>query len=265
MLINGDKMKKISIQVISLIIVLATMLSMLSCKTKKDETNTTVTEAQTKAQTSEAVAIADIPTDKEEIIKMLNSALDYVDVYCYAYTKQVKCDVADVNVGTLSSVSNSTDAFKSIFGGIDATTNYDYKVSKENFSNNFIKSGFTANESTDAIAQQDGEFIVLTVNLKSENNPKDGEGILYRLGGDYLNAEDVKKNLADFSSSAKSISISASDISITAKISIEDSSLKELDVKYTEGYTLSGVTLVKLEGASVTGNASTVISYTDIG
>ena len=243
----------------------AAIFTMSSCTGKSEEPATSATKEHTKAQISQAVKIANVPTEKAEIIKMLNSALDYVDVYCYAYTKSVKCSVSDINVGTLSAASNSNDAFASIFGETEITSKFDYKVSKDDFGNNFIKSGFTAEEATDAQAQQDGDMIVLTVSFKSETNPQDGTGILYRLGGNYQNVDAVKKNLTDFNSSAKSINISATDISITAKVSADDSSLKQLDIKYTEKYALSGVTLVKLEGTSVTGNAATVISYTEIG
>lgn len=253
------------VRAISLLIVICTVFSLISCTENGGNGDNENTKTQTKAQTSEAVKIVNVPTDEAEIIKMFNAALDYVDVYCYKYSKSVKCEVSDISVGSLSAASNATDAFKSIFGQIESMADYDYNASKESFDANFPKSGFTAENISSVSAKQDGDSIAITVELPGETNPDNEKGQLYRLGGDYISVQQVNQNLKDFDSSATSVGITASDIIMTAKISADDSSLISFGIKYTEKFSLSGVTLVKLEGSAVTGRSETVIEYTDIG
>ena len=106
---------------------------------------------------------------------------------------------------------------------------------------------------------------MITAKLNDESNPTDEKGVLYRLGGDYVNADAVTASLGELKSSASSVSISADSISIIARISTEDSSLKSMTVNYTERFGLSGVTLVKLSGGAVSGSAKTVVEYTNFG
>ena len=80
-----------------------------------------------------------------------------------------------------------------------------------------------------------------------------------------MSADSVKASLAEFKSSASSVNVSADEISIVARISAEDSSLRSMTVTYTEHFSLGGVTLVKQKGGSVSGSAKTVIRYTDFG
>lgn len=105
--------------------------------------------------------------------------------------------------------------------------------------------------------------MVLTAQFNGESNPTDENGILHRLGGDYVSAEAVSKSLGEFKSSAASVSVSADSISVVARISVEDSSLRSMTVSYTERFNLSNVTLVKLNGGAVSGSAKTVIEYTN--
>jgi hypothetical protein len=261
----GDGMKKSIIRIISLTIVLCTVATLASCKKSNDNDAEITAKVSTKASTSQAVKIVDLPTEKADILKMFNAALDYVDVYCYSYSKAVKCSVSDLNIGSLSSASNASDAFKSIFGTADTSADYNYKTSENDFNNNFIKSGFTAQETANATVKQDGDNIVITVEFPSETNPASDKGILSRMGNVYYNVDNINSNLKDFESTASSVNIAASDLKMVATISAEDSSLNTLEVYYKEKYTLSGVTLVKLEGGTVTGTADTKITYNNFG
>lgn len=246
--------------------VLATVLSFTACKKKNeiDEETTTSIPEYSKSTTSAPVVIAKIPDSKADRVEMLNAALDYVDVYCYRYTKKTKCDVSSVNVGSLGAASNAVDAFKSIFGQTDVTNDYDYKVAPESFSDNFISDRFSESDVLSADAKQEDGNIILTVTFPNESNPSDAKGLLSKLSKEYLSVSAVNKNLSEFDSTAGSVNITASDITATATISASDSSLQKLVISYTEGYVLSSVKLVQLEGSSVTGVAKTVVTYSQI-
>jgi len=241
------------------------VLSFASCK-KNDVPDdvTTTTEASSKSTTVKPVEIADLPQSTEDRVEMLNAALDYVDVYCYAYTKSTKCDVSNVNVGSLSAASNAVDAFRSIFGQTDISYDYDYQTAPESFKDNFIKERFNTSDVLTAEVSQKDENIILKITFPNESNPTDASGQLHKLSNEYISAEKVNNSLKEFDSSAGSVSVAASDIVVTATISSMDSSLKTLTVSYAESFALSSVKLVQLEGSSVTGAAKTTVTYSGI-
>ena len=258
-------MKNHFLKILSLLTALGVVLSLASCKGKTETPTQDIEPTYKKSVTEETVKIANIPTDNDGLTDMLNAAINYVDKYCYKYKKALKCDASVDNLGSLSSASNAAEAFASIFGEKDITADYDYNADKKLFADNFISGKFKAEEISSITAKQDGDVVVLTAQLNGESNPTNESGILHRLGGDYVSAEAVNKSLGEFKSSATSVSVSADSMSIVAKISVEDSSLKSMTVSYTERFNLSGVTLVKLSGGAVSGSAKTVIEYTNFG
>lgn len=258
-------MKKSFLKTVSVAVAFCSVISLAACKGKTDVNEQTTEPTPEKSVTEETVRIANVPTDAAELTDMLNAAISYVDRYCYKYKKSLKCDANVTSLGSLSAATNAADAFASIFGEKSVNADYDYKADEKLFADNFVKGPFEAGEISSIVAKQEDDAVVLTAVLNDESNPTDEKGILHRLGGDYQNVEDVKKSLGEFKSSASSVSISADTVSITARISIEDSSLRSMTVSYTERYHLSGVTLVKLSGGSVSGSARTVIEYTDFG
>lgn len=258
-------MKKSVLKIISVAVAFCSVVSLASCKGKTDVNEQTTKYLPEKSVTEETVRIANVPTDTAELTDMLNAAVNYVDRYCYTYKKSLKCDATVTSLGSLSSASNASSAFASIFGEKSTDADFDYNADKKTFADSFVKGSFTSEEISSIVAKQDGDVVVLTAVFNDESNPTDEKGVLHRLGGDYQNAEDVSKSLGEFKSSASSVTVSADTIIITAKISVEDSSLKSMTVSYTERYHLSGVTLVKLSGGSVSGSARTVIEYTDFG
>lgn len=215
--------------------------------------------------TTKPVEIVEVPTGKEELTEMLNAAVEYIELYCYNYTKNVNCKVSDVSLGSLSAASNAAEAFRSIFGEKNITMNYSYNTSRDAFSANSPSSGYTNEEVQSISAQQVEDKIVITATFPNEINPTDDSGVLYRLCPDYQNTDDIKKALSEFGSSATSTSINASDITLKATLRAQDSALEKLEVSYTQRYTLSGVTLVKLEGSTVTGTAKTTVVYSGMG
>lgn len=253
-------MKKVLLNCISLTVVFCMLFSFASCKKEPTEVPEDDLTVSTKA-TTKPVEIIDVPTGEEELTEMLNAAVEYIELYCYNYTKNVNCKVSDVSLGSLSAASNAAEAFRSIFGEKNITMNYSYNASRDAFSDNFPSSGYTTEEVHSVSAQQIEDKIVITATFPNETNPTDDSGVLYRLCPDYQNTEDIKKALSEFGSSATSTSIIASDITIKATIRAQDSGLEKLEVSYTQRYTLSGVTLVKLEGSTVTGTAKTTVIY----
>lgn len=258
-------MKSCFLRIISLMIVVCCILSLVSCKGKSDDADLTEEPTYEKSSTSQTVKIVDIPTNPSELADMLNAAVNYVDGYCYKYKKDLKCEASVDSLGALSAVSNASDAFASIFGEKSITADYDYQADKKLFADNFVKGPIAEDKISSISAKQDGDTVVLTAKLNAETNPTDENGILCSLGGDYVNADSVKASLTEFKSSATSVNVSADGISIVAVISTEDSSLRSMTVTYTERFTLSGVTLVKQKGGSVSGSAKTVVKYTDFG
>lgn len=257
-------MKKI-ISLFMTLTMMAAILSFTACKKNEiPEDEVSSTQEHSKNTTAKPVEIVDIPESIADRVEMLNSALDYVDVYCYGYTKNTKCDVSGVNVGSLSVASNAVDAFKSVFGHTDVTYDYDYKTAPESFAQNFIDGRFSASDVLSAEANQEGENIILKITFPNENNPTDTNGQLSKISKEYISAAAVNKNLSEFDSSAGSVSVSASDITVTATISASDSSLQKLVVSYIENFALSSVKLVQLEGSSVTGTSKTVVTYSQI-
>lgn len=256
-------MKKF-ISLLSVAVILTAVVSLAACRDNKpvDEPDTTFTEK--KSVTSEPVKIAELPESTEEKMNMLNSALDYFEIYCMRYKKRVKCEASGVNVGGLSSASNAVDAFKSIFGETDLTTEYDYNKVPESFTANIIKGGFDKNDVSSAEVKQDGQNIVLDIVFPNELNPDAEDGILKKLSNDYVGAEKVKKNLGEFASSAGSINVSASEIKVKLIISAVDSSVQRLTVSYVENFSLGNVKLVELEGSAVTGKSKTEITYSNM-
>ena len=251
------------IYVLSFILIFCSIFSLTACKEKEKEPEpeTTASTHATKAETSEAVKIVDIPEKIEDRVEMLNSALDYIDVYCYAFTKNTKCTVSNLNLGGLSKASNAGDAFRSIFGEKEVSYDYSYVSAPESFDENVISERFSADDAVSADAKQDGDTVTVTVTLKDEYNPDEKNGLLAKLSSDYLNAEKVKSSLGEFSSSADSVNVSARDIKVKAELRAEDSKLKKLEISYTENFSLSNVKLVQLEGSAVSGTSKTVVTY----
>lgn len=242
------------------------IFSMVSCKKQEQVTQEEESEVSSTKATQQPVQIVELPTGENELTEMLNSAVGYIEHYCYYYTKNVKCEVSNLSVGSLSVVGkDATDAFKSVFGEKDITMNYDYNASRDAFSANFPSDDYTTDEISLISAEQKDDKIIITAVFPDETNPTDDSGVLHRLCADYQNTEDVSKALSDFKASATSISVTASDITIRATIRAQDSSLEQLEVSYTQRYTLSGVTLVKVEGSAVTGTAKTTVIYSAMG
>lgn len=257
------------INFVSLAIVLCTVASLVACKDNNKEpesyTVNSTTTVVTKNTTSVPAVIDELPESTEDRVEMLNSALDYIELYCYKYTKNVKCSVSDLSIGSLSKASNAYDAFKSIFGECDTTADYSYEKAPESFAENIASGDFSVDDVISADIKREGDDVILEVKFKNETSPDDKSGVLHLISPEYMNSDKVKKNLGDFNSSASSINVSASDIKLTATISAKDSSLKKLVAEYSENFSLGSVVLVNLEGSSVTGKSKTVITYSNIG
>lgn len=251
------------LKILSLLTALCVVISLASCKGKTEAPMQNVEPTYEKSVTEKTVKIANIPTDSNGLTDMLNAAVNYVDKYCYKYKKALKCEASIDSLGSLSSASNAAEAFASVFGEKDITSDYDYNADKKLFADNFVSGKFETEEISSITAKQEGDVVVLTAQFNGESNPTDENGILHRLGGDYISAEAVSKSLGEFKSSAASVSVSADSISVVARISVEDSSLQSMTVSYTERFNLSNVTLVKLSGGAVSGSAKTVIEYTN--
>lgn len=258
-------MKKRFINFISLLMVTATVFTLVSCNPKTPDEPDNTEHPTSKSTTGAPVEIVEIPTDEEELAGMLNAAIEYVELYCYRYTKRTVCDVNSLNIGSFSSVSNAADAFRSIFGKKDVSIDYNYNTSRDSFAKNFPESGYTKADISSISANQVDGSIVITAQFPSESSPTQDKGLLHRMSNDFLSVDAVSKALADFSSSAASVSVTASDIQIKATISAQDSSLTALEVSYTQRYSLTGVTLVKVEGAGVTAASKTTVTYSEIG
>ncbi len=258
-------MKKRFINLISFLLIVSTVISLVSCGKAEQEVPENTEAVTTKGTTNAPVKIVQIPTDKNELAEMLNSAIDYVELYCYRYTKHTVCSVDSVSVGSLSQASGAVDAFKSIFGEKDIAVDYEYNTSRTAFAENFPQSDYTADDFTGIIANRADDSIVLVAEFPDEINPTADKGVLHKMSNEYHSAESVKKALSDFNSSAASVNVTASNIKMTATINAQDSSLTKLEVSYDENYSLSGVTLVKLEGSGVIGTAKTTVTYTNIG
>lgn len=258
-------MKEYIMKIISAATAACILFSLSACGNKTPSPEKEEEPTFEKSATSQTVKIASIPTDETELADMLNAAVNYVDQYCYKYKKTVKCDASVDNVGLLSSVSNVSDAFASVFGEKDISAEYDYNTDSKLFANNFVKGPIDKEYISSISAKQEDNLVVLTAELNAESDPTDESGILNKLGGDYISAAKVTSSLGEFKSTASSVSVSADGISITARISVDDSSLKSMTVSYTERFNLSGVTLVKIKGGAVSGSAKTVVEYTNFG
>lgn len=254
-------------KIISFLLAFSSVFCLSSCSGKNNpvtEKETSVAEKETKAAAENPIKIADIPETTEDRIEMLNSALDYIDVYCYKYKKSVKCSVSGLKLGDLSKASNASDAFRSIFGEKDLTFEYDYKTAPESFDANLIKGEFTEDDVAYADIEQKKDKLILTVKFYNESAPSDNSGALCKLSNEYQSADKVKKSLSEFSSSADSVNVSARDIIVTATIRTFDSGLEKLTVSYEENFSLGGVKLVQLEGSSVGGTSKTTITYSNM-
>ena len=252
---------------ISFLLVLTFIFCLSSCSDRKDpvtEKETSIAEKETKVTTAKPIKIADIPETTEDRVEMLNSALDYIDVYCYKYKRSVKCSVSNLSLGSLSKASNAGDAFKSIFGERDITVEYDYKTAPESFAANLISGEFTEDDVAYADIEQKKDNLILTVKFYNESSPSDGNGALYKLSNEYQSAEKVKNSLSEFKSSAEGVNVSAHDIIVTATIRTFDSGLEKLTVSYEENFSLSSVKLVQLEGSTVSGASKTTITYSNM-
>ena len=255
-------MKKF-IYVLSFVLIFCSVFSLTACRDRVEETEISTTEEThaTKAATSEAVEIVDLPEKTEDRVEMLNSALDYIDVYCYKFTKSTKCTVSNLSLGGLSQASNAGDAFRSIFGETDVSYDYSYADAPESFDENVISERVNMADVVSADAKQDGDTVIITVTFKDEYNPNDKSGVLSKLSSEYMSAEKVNSSLGEFNSSAGSVSVSARDIKVRAELRAADSGLKKLEISYAENFSLSNVKLVQLEGSAVSGTSKTTVTY----
>ena len=259
-------MKKMK-NLISALLALCLLFCLSSCSDKDNPDTgekTTTAERETKPTGGKPVKLADIPDTVEDRVEMLNSALDYIDIYCYKYKKSVKCSVSDLKLGDLSKASNAGEAFRSIFGEKDIKVDYDYKSAPESFAANLINGEFTEDDVANAEIEQKDDNLILTVKFYSESAPADNSGALYKLSGEYQSAEKVRKSLSEFNSSADSIDVSARNIVVTATIRTFDSGLEKLTVSYDEKFSLENVKLVQLEGSSVSATSKTTITYSNM-
>lgn len=258
-------MKNRLIKVMAVCIAFCTAFSLAACRDNQPQAEGVPATTEEKASVSETVKIVDIPTDTAELTDMLNNAISYVDRYCYKYNKDVKCEAVLVNLGSLSSVSNARSAFASMFGQKELSSEYDYKADKNLFAANFIVGSIEANEIATISASAKDDTVIVVAELVNDSAPSDDEGLLGRLGGEHITADDVKTSLTEFKSSATSVNVTADSIKLTATISTDDSRLISMKVEYTENFSLTGVKLVKIEGGTVTGTSKTEILYTNLG
>ena len=193
-------MKKVLFNCISLTVVFCMLFSLASCKKKPVEVPEDNFTSSTKA-TTKPVEIVEVPTGEEELTEMLNAAVEYIELYCYNYTKNINCKVSDVSLGSLSAASNAAEAFRSIFGEKNITMNYSYNASREAFSANFPSSAYTTDEVQSISANQVDDKIVITAVFSNETNPTDDSGVLYRLCPDYQNTEDINQSVLQISAS----------------------------------------------------------------
>lgn len=241
------------------------MTGLSACKKKNDKNDDDVTESVSKSTTSAVSQIVEVPKEKDKIVQMFDSAIGYVDEFCYSYTKTKKNIVKDLGIGELSKVNNAADAFKSIFGEGQSQVEYNYNYSKENFDANFPKQGVKYEDVESATATKKDDSIIITLNFPAETDPTHEKGRIHNYTNDFLSAEDVKDSLGAFGSAAGSISVNIESFKMVAVIRAHDSSLEKLTMSFTENYNLSGVKLVEVNGSTVTGKMVSTIDYTQIG
>ncbi|MBP9988435.1 MAG: hypothetical protein KBT46_02945 [Ruminococcus sp.] len=248
----------------AMVMIACSLTSLSACK-KETAKEPEKKESVSKSTTSAVSKISDVPTEKEKIVQLFDNAISYVDEFCYSYTKSKKNTVKDLNVGSLSSVSNSADAFKSIFAQGESRTEYNYSYSKENFNANFPKAGVKYEDVENATATEKDGKIIVTLNLPSESNPTHEKGRLQTYTRDFLSVEDIKSSLETFASSAGSISVNVDSLKMVAVIRKMDSSLERLTISFTETFNLSDVKLVEIKGSNVSGKMVSESVYTEIG
>lgn len=253
---------------LSLITAAVLTLSLAGCanKTESPDDGSGTDVPRTKETTTETVGIKNIPEDKKELVNLLDSAIDYLDVYAYSYDKSVICEVKNVSVGKLSSVSNAAEAFRSVFGERELYDTYNYSSAPESFKGALIDGDFEDSDIKEISASSpEKNAIEITAKLADVSNPQKNNMPLVKIGTEFLTPDDVKTALNEFSSSASSVSVAVKDITVKVKINAVDSSLISLTVSFSQSFSLGGVKLVETEGAGVTGSSDTKIVFNNIG
>ena len=93
-------MKKTLLSLISFLLVFSMVMSISSCS-KDPVVQEEQTDSLTTRPTTQPVEIVEIPESEEDLAQMLNAAIEYIELYCYHYTKNVDCKVNQLSVGSL--------------------------------------------------------------------------------------------------------------------------------------------------------------------
>ncbi len=238
--------------------VLLSTFSFTSCS-KKDK-NADIDSDEQRSTTVEAFEITDIPVEKKDIIKLFNQSVDNIRYYGEAYTKTFSRTITDIDVESLNTVSNSVDAFKSIFGQADLKYYYNYKKSKEEYLGNLPKAQLDEDEVISEKIEQDEDVITISFELTAVKNPS-AESSFSKLCDDYISPEDIQANLKEFNSKAGVTSVTADNIQVVARINRLTSNLIKYTVEFKESFNLIDVTLVDIAGKDVTAKSTVKVVY----
>lgn len=217
----------------------------------------------TRATTTKAAEIESIPKEKKELIALLDSAIDYLEIYGYSFDKSVVCEVGDVNTGALSAVSNSAQAFRSVFGERSLYSSCDYSSAPETYNEALLEGSFEERDVETISAEKKGDKIIISAVFPDVPDPDEGF-TLGKIEKEFVTKSDVKEALGEFSSSAASCSADVSDIRMTVQINAADSKPESLKVSFVQNFSLTSVKLVENSGSAVYGTSSTEIEFSNI-
>lgn len=227
---------------------------------KVTTTKKKVTTTKKKVTTTKKAVVA--PSKKADIVKLYNTATANAASAKPGYKKSVNTVLSNLNMGALAKISAVRDAVGSFLGeGSTSST-----VSKGSFDGkSLVKSSLKDSDVTAATCKlsSDKKYYELTITVKNETNPPKSGSALGRFTKDYKDVDEIKSGLSEVGASVGSLTVSTTEVTITAKINVSNNRLVSLTHNIKMGATLNNVKYSIAKVNKATANLETTVKYTD--
>lgn len=202
------------------------------------------------------------PTSKADIVKLYNSAAATAASSKPGYKKSKTTTLSNLNMGALASISAVRDAVGSFLGeGSTSST-----VSKGKFDGvSLVKSSLKESDvsSASCTLSKDGKYYTVKMTVVNETNPKKIGSALGRFTKDFKDIDEIKAGLSDVGASVDSLTVKTTSVTITAKISVENSRFVSIDHSIKMAATLNGIKYSFVRVNKATTDLETKVSFTD--
>lgn len=234
--------------------------------TKKVTTTKNPTTTKKKTTTTKKVTTTEkkitVPTKKEDIVKLYNSAASAASKSKPGYKKSTDTVLSNLNMGALAKISAVRDTVGDFLGeGSSSET-----VKKGSFNGkSFVKSGLKASDITSASCKltDDGKYYEITMTVKNETNPLKDSSALGRFTKDYKDVDEIRSGLADAGAGVGTITVETTRVTVKAKINVSNNRFVSVTHNIKMAAKLNDVKYSIAKVKTATADLETTVKYTD--